>query len=449
MRRVVIGCIAIMAAVLLVLLINHSLSVSETETSFTVAPSRQKLMEFLSVTWGLIVLLLLLVLSTFFFRKTQSSSFVSPLKLFRTSDSVTDNPPNTEVLDQYSSTILNTTNTIYFLLNKQLEIIAFNKRAIEFCQAELHNNIDYFEKNLMTVLNPEQVPVLKEWMEQRQPGNYVSYETSYVQKDQSVHWYLVKMFPVMKIGQSSTGVMLEITDHTSQKMMEQEILDKEVQDQKTVVREVLKAQENERNKIGQELHDNVNQILASTKLYLHMAYTDHPNNIEFIKTSMDFLDEAVSEIRKLSSKEVTPMKEIHLTELINASLGSIQQHSGIRTSFTYKVSNTLLIDEDLKLNLYRIVQEQLNNILRHARASSLTVSMEELNGCIALTISDNGRGFDPAKDRKGIGISNMINRVTSYNGEIDIKSLPGNGCTVSIKIPIQVATNQYRSLLHG
>ena len=449
MRRVVIGFIAIMAAVLLVLLILRTYTFSTHEASVANSVITQGLISLLEISWGIFVLILLAGSSFFYFSRPNKQSIASSTKFFKPSASTVASSLTYTSSNKHADTILNTTDAIYFLLNKELELVAFNQRAVEFCELELHTDIQLLKTTLMDILSPEQIPVLREWMEQSKPGNLVRYETSYLQQDHSVHWYLVKMFPVINNEMPSTGVMLELTDHTSQKMIEQEMLDKEVQDQKTVVREVLKAQENERNKIGQELHDNVNQILASTKLYLHMAYTDHPNNIEFIKTSLDFLDEAVSEIRKLSSKEVTPMKEIHLQELINASLLSVQQHSGIKTAFTYKVSDDLLIDEDLKLNLYRIVQEQLNNILKHARATSLTVCMEDRNGCITLTISDNGRGFDPAKERKGIGISNMINRVTSYNGEIVINSAPGNGCTVSIKIPIQVTTSQYHNLRHG
>lgn len=334
--------------------------------------------------------------------------------------------------------IVDNTNNIYFLLDKEFKLQSYNKPAIEFCKNELEADITELEQDFMERFSPERRPFLHEWLSQSKEGNFVSFENHYVKPDQSVNWYLVKFFPVLDQAFQPVGLVVAITENTNEKMIEQEMLDKEVQDQKTIIREVLNAQENERNKIGQELHDNVNQILVSTKLYLNLAYTDHPNNVDFIKTSIDYLDEAISEIRKLSSREVTPLKQFELEDLIRSSVESIQQHSGIKTDFTYNITSQITIDEDLKLNVYRIIQEQLNNILKHAKASHIKVCIENKNGCLILSITDNGQGFDPAQDRKGIGISNIINRVISYNGEIDIQTKPFEGCSINIKIPILV-----------
>jgi two-component system sensor histidine kinase UhpB len=229
--------------------------------------------------------------------------------------------------------------------------------------------------------------------------------------------------------------MLAISDITEKKLLEQEVIDREVQDQKKITRAVLKAQESERNKIGQELHDNVNQILASTKLYLGMAMTDRPNNTELIKHSIEFVEEAIAEIRSLSSKEVTPLKEIDLKELLQSLVEQLNYRSGLETDFKYDVPTELFIEDDLKLNIYRIVQEQINNMLKHAEARKASITINGNAGLLCLRVVDDGVGFDPAVNRKGIGISNMINRVKSYNGELIIDSSPGKGCRTEIKIP--------------
>ncbi|HKC34967.1 MAG TPA: ATP-binding protein, partial [Chitinophagaceae bacterium] len=143
----------------------------------------------------------------------------------------------------------------------------------------------------------------------------------------------------------------------------------------------------------------------------------------------------IGEIRLLSRKQVTPQKPFELKELIEELIKDLNENTGAATKFHCRVAAHLSIDEDLKLNIYRIVQEQVSNILKYAYASQATISINENNGTIYVSIIDNGKGFDPAIKRKGIGISNIINRIESYNGEVVIESSPGMGCKLEIRIP--------------
>lgn len=218
------------------------------------------------------------------------------------------------------------------------------------------------------------------------------------------------------------------------KKMQQEILDQKIQEQKTVTRAVLNAEERERNKIGRDLHDNVNQILASVKLYLKTAADKNAGeNDELLHRSATLLDSAIEEIRLLSQSQVTPVKEIDLRELIQVLVERLNDSTSIRTVFNYEKGRT--IPDDLKLNIYRIVQEQINNILKHADASEIRINILADTDHLHVSIEDNGKGFDPAKRRKGVGISNMINRVESFNGQLNITSSPGNGCRVELRLP--------------
>jgi signal transduction histidine kinase len=198
----------------------------------------------------------------------------------------------------------------------------------------------------------------------------------------------------------------------------------------------LQAEERERNAIGQELHDNVNQILASAKLYLSMAETDEELRETLIRNSMKYIEDAIQEIRSLSKSQVTPLKIINLQELVEDLLNEFDQKADIRTNFNYNVSNNLVVEEDLKLNIYRVIQEQLNNVLKHSAAEKVSVSVEGTNGWLNVKIADDGKGFSMDKRRNGIGISNMTNRVESYNGQIIIDTSPGKGCVVDVKIPV-------------
>lgn len=215
--------------------------------------------------------------------------------------------------------------------------------------------------------------------------------------------------------------------------MEKKILTQKVQEQKKVTRAILKAQEKERSHIGRELHDNVNQILVSTKIHLDMAGENNAELNALIRYPHKLIENAIQEIRALTHGYVGPEKNIDLCELIQMLLDRLHDNFNIQTSLVYNIS--VAMDDDLKLNIYRIFQEQTSNIIRHAEAKRVTVSMESANSVIKIVIADDGKGFDPEKKRKGIGISNMINRIESFNGEVQIRSAPGKGVVITLSIP--------------
>ena len=200
-----------------------------------------------------------------------------------------------------------------------------------------------------------------------------------------------------------------------------------------VVRAVLKAQESERHKIGLELHDNINQILVSVRLYIDAIERDPQCRKDLIVTAKEYLDLAIAEIRVLGKRRVMPPKGFDLKELIDELVMDMNDRTG--TAFSCMVPVDLAIDDDLKLNIYRIVQEQIMNILKHACASAARITICPVDSALMIKITDDGKGFDPLIKRKGIGISNMFSRVESFNGTMLIDSNPGQGCSIDIRIP--------------
>ena len=109
-------------------------------------------------------------------------------------------------------------------------------------------------------------------------------------------------------------------------------------------------------------------------------------------------------------------------------------HEILRSGFAYELPDRP-VDDDLKLNIYRIVQEQVNNIVKYADAKNISVTIQSDEKRINVTVTDDGKGFDVKKKRNGIGISNMMNRVELFNGNMSIDSSPGKGCKIEIIIP--------------
>ncbi len=228
------------------------------------------------------------------------------------------------------------------------------------------------------------------------------------------------------------GTLIDITEN---KLLQKQVLEQKVQEQKRITRAVLKAEESERNRIGQELHDNVNQILAGTKLYLGLAAKDEFAGRGLIKSSLELVDNAIEEMRSLSKEQVTPLRGIDLEDLIYSLIDKLNTASSIKTTVIYNLHNED-VEDDLKLNIYRIIQEQMNNILKHSNAVHTNISLTDDTDYLYVSIEDDGKGFDTELKRKGIGLANMNNRVESFNGEFKIHSSPGNGCEIRITIPI-------------
>jgi two-component system sensor histidine kinase UhpB len=235
------------------------------------------------------------------------------------------------------------------------------------------------------------------------------------------------------------GVFVDITEQkkliAERRKMEEERLASRLEQQKEITRVILQTQEMERNTLGRELHDNINQILASVNLKLGYYLDEPENNMDIIETCRQSLDKAIQEARNLSHHMVIP----HFSEKdLKDELGQLIEN------YSYKqlvqLDTTSMKEEFLsppiKETLFRIVQEQLSNIYKHAKASSIMIRLSTARRSVTLLIIDNGVGFDVQQKRKGIGITNIFNRVESYNGKADIISYPGRGCSLSVTIPL-------------
>ena len=208
--------------------------------------------------------------------------------------------------------------------------------------------------------------------------------------------------------------------------------------QKLVTETSIQVQEREREQIGKELHDNINQILAATKLYLDLAIKEGEDEVitGILLKGYKNLGSAMEEIRQLSQSLVAPsLGGIGLDKALTQLIENLPLSSSLDLKLDTSEYTCDIADEGMKLTCYRIVQVQLNNIIRHARAKNASIRLKRARG-LELTIQDDGIGFDQKKRTPGIGLRNIRNRVGFYNGEVSIFSEPGNGCTLTITIPL-------------
>jgi PAS domain S-box-containing protein len=216
----------------------------------------------------------------------------------------------------------------------------------------------------------------------------------------------------------------------------QGLLDKEKHDRRQELTEtVISVQERERTRIGYELHDNINQILSTSKLFIEAIHPEDHGQKAAKAKSIEYLMMAIEEIRSLSKELVLPqLKQEKLTESIQSMIDDINVCKEIMVKFTYDREPDLL-SAGKKTAIYRIVQEQVKNILKYSKAGRAEIVLENTEEEIMLMIKDDGVGFDYRQTRRGIGISSIFERAKFYNGSASINTSPGNGCSLNVQIP--------------
>jgi len=278
-------------------------------------------------------------------------------------------------------------------------------------------------KSAFDYIHPEDLPRLVEtFMEVLSSPGKPIFVQARAQKESRLFW--VEGIVTNLLGvEGVNGVVCNFRDVTERKEIE-----------KKIMQAAIDAQEREREEIGRELHDNVNQILTTARLYLDCILETPSGQESIIRRSSEIITSAIEEIRKLSRSMTQSFhKELGLKLSIEDLLQNIRQlPEGILVTFDFFLPGEQHLDDKLKTTIFRIVQEQLNNVLKHAAASTVHVSLLEDGPALWLRIHDNGQGFDTRKKRDGIGINNIISRAELFNGQVEIESVPGKGCILSV-----------------
>jgi len=228
-------------------------------------------------------------------------------------------------------------------------------------------------------------------------------------------------------------------DITQRKKLEEEL---KLQHKRTNAA-VIAAQEKERTLVGRELHDNVNQVLTSVKLYQDLMLSGIGNQEELAKKSTHLLQESIDEIRSLSKRLSAPtLGNIKLKDSVKELVDTVAATNKFAIELDVSVIEELEVEQELHLAIYRIVQEHLTNILKYAEASRVALTFDFEKGNLILRISDDGKGFDTKEKRNGIGITNMMMRAESLNGHLTIISRPNHGCKLIVRFPLIVCSGE-------
>ena len=222
--------------------------------------------------------------------------------------------------------------------------------------------------------------------------------------------------------------------HQSKFQLQKEI----IQQQRMATAAIILAEENERNRIGTDLHDGIGQMVSAAKMNLSVldGDLDFSNQMQKEKFNnvIKMLDESCGEIRAVSHQMMPlAMFDSSVSEAVQTFVQRIDKNL---IAVDYYTDGICMLSKEKESILYRILQENINNVIKHAKATTLSISIHHTDTETAVTVEDDGIGFDRSNLKNdGIGLSNIQSRVNFLGGDIEFDSRPGAGTLVSMHIP--------------
>lgn len=225
-----------------------------------------------------------------------------------------------------------------------------------------------------------------------------------------------------------------------QKLQQQRINELETEKQLTATEAVLKGEEKERTRLAKDLHDGLGGMLSGIKYSLNSMKGNlimTPDNAQAFERSMDMLDSSIKEMRRVAHNMMPEaLVKFGLDTALKDFCNDINRSGALQVTYQSIGLENTVTDQTVAITIYRIVQELINNIIKHAAAKTAVVQVSKTDGEISITVEDDGKGFDPAilKQPRGIGWSNIQSRVEYLKGKLDVQSEPFKGTSVLIEL---------------
>jgi two-component system, NarL family, sensor kinase len=227
-----------------------------------------------------------------------------------------------------------------------------------------------------------------------------------------------------------------------QQLQQQKISELETQQQLSATEAVLKGEEQERTRLAKDLHDGLGGMLSGIKYSFNTMKGNlimTPDNAQAFERSMDMLDSSIKEMRRVAHNMMPEaLVKFGLDTALKDFCNDIQQSGALQISYQSIGTQNATIDQTAAITIYRIVQELINNTIKHAAAKKAIVQVTKSDNKLSVTVEDDGKGFDTAiiNNPVGMGWGNITNRVDFLKGKLDVDSRPGKGTSVHIEINI-------------
>jgi len=339
-------------------------------------------------------------------------------------------------IDDFEFLNLATRDCVWKLDLKTMKTVAnsFLLQTLGYSREEVANNPSWWVSNI----HPEDKSRMLLIYEQTLLDPVTTHEDEYRFRcaDGSYKLFLDRAYIKRDTNGKPIYMIGAMQDITETRALQAEIHNQRLQLEQLKTRAVIEAQEEEREKVGYELHENINQLLAGAKLYLGQARDNAPRDDESLQEACILISMAITEIKNLTNGISPPwFDQISLVNAISNHCTAMEEQKGITLQIEHEDFNESRLNNEQKLALYRIIQEQFSNVLKHSGCKTMIVELST-GSSITMNIIDDGIGFDPNAFEKGLGLLRITKRAELYNGKVELHSSPEKGCRLTVEIPL-------------
>ena len=327
------------------------------------------------------------------------------------------------------------------LIGKRGEITYINDK---FLKARGYETEEVEGRPLADFLDQRSARAFSSLLRQLRKGVRSSSELVWKGKKSSPTHTIVSPTPIFGARGAFRGAILVITDITERRQVE-EALNTSREELRNLYQHLHSVREQESKRIAREIHDELGQALTALKMDLSWLLRHLPDQLEYkqfvrdkTQRMMSLIDKTISTVQKISA-ELRPglLDDLGLLPAIEWQAQEFQSRTEIRCHFGFGGGADLKVHPDCATALFRILQEALTNIVRHAEASQVKIKLREIKGTIELSIDDDGRGITTAQIHSpdSLGIIGMRERLRPFGGELRLSGAPGKGTTVTVRVP--------------
>lgn len=251
-------------------------------------------------------------------------------------------------------------------------------------------------------------------------------------------WIMITADPTFDNEGNLLSIVCLFTDITERKKLESRLIAEGLTHQRQLTQATLDAQENERTEIGKELHDNLGQQLTTIKLYLDLAQENvREGSFEMIRMAVKSISGVINEIRAMSRSLVpSTLRDLGLVDSLQDHIEALKRAHHINIELNYSGFDEDPLPENRRLAIFRIVQEQLNIIIKRTGAQNISIELMVAGGAFILEIRDDGRNCDPGALLEGTSFSNIRNRAELFGGSAELFPLGHHGCLLRVSLPV-------------
>jgi len=212
-------------------------------------------------------------------------------------------------------------------------------------------------------------------------------------------------------------------------------MEEQAKKEKVLLNKTLQKHDNEKIDISTQLHENIAQNLAATNFYLELA-KDSKSSHDLIDESKKTISTAVKQLRQLSTHIApTTLANLSIKYLVEDQLSTFRKKHPLEIEFNFWGEE--FVDNNISICVYRSIEEQLDNIIRHADANTIVVNLEVTERMVFLSVKDDGKGFRYENFSRGSGLNNVLARVESLKGHAQIRSELEEGSELTVRIPVK------------